>query len=197
MDRECFACQIPLIKSEGEDHHVVPQQFGGGGGANIVRLCGACHDFIDRRRFQSISDCSWFMREAAAQPGPRWARLMMLETIKIAAYAKSLHDGGAEERREGKAKPEEKRRAKTAKPKDGLLPCPFCGSIPKILYIDDRPSEVVCHTCHAHQTNLSVYGEYGRIHGPLKALQKQWNQRQGSVMRDDADGQTCDKGGDS
>lgn len=82
--KECWACRI---SAECEEHHLIPQSMGGTDTEdNIIFLCKTCHDFIDRYRFQDTIDISWFMTEAIREPGPRWARLMLLEMAKLASY---------------------------------------------------------------------------------------------------------------
>jgi hypothetical protein len=82
--KECWACGIP---AKCEKHHLTPRQAGGADrDDNVIYLCEPCHSFIDRRKFRDTLDISWFLIEATKDPGPRWARLMLLEMNKLASH---------------------------------------------------------------------------------------------------------------
>jgi len=83
---DCWACGVP---SRCERHHIEPQQFGGKDSPeNTVPLCAVCHDILDRYHWQAPEIWSWFLKEATTEPGPRWARLMLLEFMKLISWAR-------------------------------------------------------------------------------------------------------------
>lgn len=81
---DCWACGVP---SRCEHHHIEPQEFGGKDDPeNLVPLCEGCHDILDRYRWQRLEIWSWFLKEVEREPGPRWARLMLLESMKLISW---------------------------------------------------------------------------------------------------------------
>lgn len=86
---DCWACGV---SSKCERHHIEPQEFGGKDNPeNIVPLCTVCHDILDRYRWQRLEIWSWFSKEVAREPGPRWARLMLLEFMRLISWL--IHKG--------------------------------------------------------------------------------------------------------
>ena len=78
---QCVACEKTR---HCEVHHILPRRHGGKGGVNLVPLCVACHDAVDR-----LPLSSWDPTEAACGLARLWgaldldSRLLLLKGIAV------------------------------------------------------------------------------------------------------------------
>lgn len=91
----CWVCGIP---APVEEHHIVPQALGiqAHNPEGVMRgladckipLCRACHSFVTFGLGSgAIHPFVWLASEITKEPGPRWARIMLL---KLAEYQAML-----------------------------------------------------------------------------------------------------------
>ena len=96
FEEPCWVCGIP---APVERHHIVPQALGikpdpslldtmGGLAACTLPLCRACHSFVTFGLGSGVvHPFLWILSEMSKEPGPRWARIMLL---KFAEYLAML-----------------------------------------------------------------------------------------------------------
>ncbi|MBZ5516945.1 MAG: HNH endonuclease [Acidobacteriia bacterium] len=88
-ETELVNCWVRGVPSGCEQHHITPEEFGGTSEpGNLIPICRVCHDIIDRYRWQRLEIWSWFFQEQRKGPGLRWARLMLLECMKMISWLK-------------------------------------------------------------------------------------------------------------
>ena len=94
FDEPCWVCGIP---APVEQHHIVPQALGirkhprpgrlgtaQGLAQCTMPLCVSCHKFVTLGLGSgALHPFIWFISEMTKDPGPRWARIMLL---KFAEY---------------------------------------------------------------------------------------------------------------
>jgi hypothetical protein len=76
---ECFCCKIPCVP---EYHHMKPRRIGGTDDPdNLVPLCVACHDMVDRFHDNTLAT-SWLWSNRPEDS--RWAGIMLLKIAQLA-----------------------------------------------------------------------------------------------------------------